>query len=69
MKVAVPVQKTHAVNAKQGLDSKVYIWNKENGALLETLEGHTRGCVNAVSWNPTDPCMFASGGDDMKVRM
>ena len=51
------------------LDSKVYIWHKENGTLIETLEGHTRGCVNAVSWNPTDPCMFASGGDDMKVRM
>lgn len=51
------------------LDSKVYIWNKENGTLIETLEGHTRGCVSAVSWNPADPCMFASGGDDMKVRM
>jgi len=50
-------------------DSKIYIWHKENGTLIETLEGHTRGCVNAVSWNPADPCMFASGGDDTKVRM
>ncbi|KAL6722022.1 hypothetical protein ACLMJK_001127 [Lecanora helva] len=50
-------------------DSKVYIWHKENGTLIETLEGHSRGCVNAVSWNPADPCMFASGGDDMRVRM
>jgi len=64
-----PVWKPSSTFAKPSLDSKVYIWNKENGALLETLEGHTRGCVNAVSWNPTDPCMFASGGDDMKVRM
>ena len=51
------------------LDSKVYIWHKENGTLIETLEGHTGGCVSAVSWNPADPCMFASGGDDTKVRM
>ena len=51
------------------LDSKVYIWHKENGTLIETLEGHTRGCVNAVAWNAADPSMFASAGDDMIVRM
>lgn len=51
------------------LDTKIYVWHKENGTLIETLEGHTTGCVNTVSWNPTDPCMFASGGDDKKVRM
>ena len=50
-------------------DSKVYIWNKESGILLETLEGHSRGCVNAVSWNPADVAMFATGGDDAKIRM
>ncbi|MCJ1224496.1 hypothetical protein MMC12_001141 [Toensbergia leucococca] len=50
-------------------DSKVYIWHKENGTLIETLEGHSSGCVNAVAWNPADPCMFASGGDDRKVRI
>lgn len=51
------------------LDSKVYIWHKENGTLIETLDGHTKGCVNAVAWNPADPSMFASAGDDHKVRM
>ena len=51
------------------LDSKVYIWHKENGTLIETLEGHSTGCVNTVAWNPANPCMFASGGDDSKVRM
>ena len=51
------------------LDSKVYIWHKENGTLIETLEGHSTGCVNGVAWNPADPCMFASAGDDRKVRM
>ncbi|CAL8582377.1 hypothetical protein XPA_008044 [Xanthoria parietina] len=51
-------------------DARVYIWHKENGTLIETLEGHqSPGCVNVVAWNPTDPCMFASGGDDHKVRI
>lgn len=50
-------------------DSKVYIWQKENGTLIETLSGHNGGCVNGVSWNPADPCMFASAGDDRKIRM
>ncbi|KAJ5146514.1 uncharacterized protein N7515_001078 [Penicillium bovifimosum] len=45
-------------------DSKVYIWHKENGNLVETLEGHMKGCVNSISWNPVDPGMFASAGDD-----
>ena len=51
------------------LDSRVYIWHKENGMLIETLEGHAHGCVNAVAWNPADPCMFASAGDDHNIRM
>ena len=51
-------------------DARVYIWHKENGSLIERLEGHgSSGCVNVVAWNPADPCMFASGGDDQKVRM
>ena len=50
-------------------DGRVYIWHKENGALIETLEGHAGGCVNDVAWNPADSCMFASAGDDKKVRM
>ena len=50
-------------------DTKIYIWHRENGTLIERLEGHTTGCINVIAWNPTDPCMFASGGDDKKVRM
>ncbi|KAH0562255.1 hypothetical protein GP486_003051, partial [Trichoglossum hirsutum] len=48
-------------------DSRIYIWHKDNGTLVETLEGHS-GCVNSVAWNPKDPCMFASAGDDHVVR-
>lgn len=51
------------------LDSRVYIWHKENGALVETLHGHDKGCVNSISWNPAEPTMFASAGDDHAVRM
>ncbi|KAI9781345.1 MAG: hypothetical protein M1816_002413 [Peltula sp. TS41687] len=50
-------------------DTRIYVWHKDNGTLLETLEGHQFGCVNAVAWNPTNPGMFASAGDDRKVRM
>ncbi|KAK2796787.1 hypothetical protein FQN51_009011 [Onygenales sp. PD_10] len=50
-------------------DSKIYIWHKENSTLVETLEGHGQGCVNAVAWNPKDPGMFASAGDDRRVRI
>jgi WD40 repeat protein len=48
---------------------KIYIWHKENGQRIETLTGHERGCVNAVAWNPKDAGMFASAGDDYRVRM
>lgn len=51
------------------IDGYVFIWHKDNGSLIEKLDGHRPGCCNDVSWNPTDPCMFATAGDDMKVRM
>ncbi|KAJ5908638.1 hypothetical protein N7495_001320 [Penicillium taxi] len=41
-------------------DSRVFIWHKDNGTLVQTLEGHDKGCVNTISWNPADPTMFAS---------
>lgn len=47
----------------------VSIFHKDNGQLIEKLEGHEKGCCSSVSWNPTNPCMFASAGDDRKVRM
>ncbi|RAH67408.1 WD domain protein [Aspergillus aculeatinus CBS 121060] len=50
-------------------DSRIYIWHKENGTLVEVLEAHTRGCVNSLSWNPANSGMFASAGDDYMVRI
>lgn len=50
------------------LDGNIVIWHKNSGAPVERLSGHTPRC-NAVTWNPTDPCMLASCGDDGKIKM
>ena len=48
----------------------VYIWHRETGERLEKLAGHKAGgCVSTISWNPADPGIFATGGDDGKVRI
>ncbi|KAF2197381.1 WD repeat-containing protein-like protein [Delitschia confertaspora ATCC 74209] len=49
-------------------DSRVYIW-RTNGSLVEALDAHPGGCVNAVAWHPKDPRTFATAGDDEKVRI
>ncbi|KAH8731743.1 WD repeat-containing protein 26 [Phaeosphaeriaceae sp. PMI808] len=48
-------------------DSRIYIW-RSNGLLIEALDGHV-GCVNSVAWHPKDPTVFASAGDDHRVRI
>ena len=50
------------------LDSNVYIW-RTTGQLVAKLDAHRPGCVNAVSWNPKNPLVFATAGDDYKVKM
>ncbi|KAH8805855.1 WD domain-containing protein [Xylogone sp. PMI_703] len=47
----------------------IFIYHKENGTLVEKLEGHKGTCCNSVSWNPVNPSMFASAGDDGKVKI
>lgn len=59
---------SHSTNTNV-IGGAIYIWHKENGKLIEKLDGHDKGCCSAVSWNPANPCMFASAGDDAKVRM
>ncbi|RHZ47855.1 hypothetical protein Glove_566g10 [Diversispora epigaea] len=49
-------------------DSKIYVWHREHAAMIETLSGH-KGAVNSVNWNPTNPYMFASAGDDHTIRI
>ncbi|CAD0092021.1 unnamed protein product [Aureobasidium vineae] len=51
------------------LDSRVYIWRKHTGQLVVALEAHPPGTVNSVAWHPTNPAIFASAGDDRRVRM
>ena len=57
--------------AKRALvaDSLIYMWHIETGELLETLDGSSTGCVNAISWNPVNHRMVASAGDDRVVKM
>ncbi|KAI1006438.1 hypothetical protein K3495_g1778 [Podosphaera aphanis] len=47
----------------------IYIWHKDSGRLIEKIKSHKIGCCTAVTWNPTNPFMFATAGDDAKVRI
>lgn len=49
-------------------DGCVSIWHKSSGHPVEKLEAHRPRC-NAVAWSPTDPCLWASGGDDGRIRL
>ncbi|KAF9317363.1 hypothetical protein BG006_003394, partial [Podila minutissima] len=49
-------------------DSTIYIWHRDNGNLVQTLEGHTRP-VTCVAWSPIHPTMLVSASDDNTIRM
>lgn len=47
----------------------MYVWHRECGQILDVLEGHGAGTVNAVRSSPVDGRLFASVGDDHTVRL
>ncbi|KAL4726100.1 hypothetical protein ACLX1H_006777 [Fusarium chlamydosporum] len=49
-------------------DGNILIWHKNTGAAVERLSGHHPRC-NAVAWNPTDPYVLASCGDDGRLKI
>ncbi|KAK3326284.1 WD40-repeat-containing domain protein [Apodospora peruviana] len=49
-------------------DGHVCIWHKASGIPVERLEAHQPRC-NSVCWNPADSCMFATCGDDGKIKI
>ncbi|KAL2133190.1 hypothetical protein VTI74DRAFT_2764 [Chaetomium olivicolor] len=49
-------------------DGRVFIWHKITGGVVHSAEAHHTSC-NAVAWNPADPCMFATCGDDGRIRI
>lgn len=49
-------------------DGNVWIWHKKTGAPVERLSCH-HPRSNSVAWNPSDPRMLASCGDDGKVKI
>ncbi|KAL4778904.1 WD40-repeat-containing domain protein [Aspergillus varians] len=50
-------------------DSRIYMWDRDTGILVDILEGHESGCVNSLSQNPANPDMFVSSGDDGTSRI
>lgn len=46
----------------------IYLWDRKTGDILARLEGHSPRS-NDVAWNPVNPYMFASVGDDGKLKM
>ncbi|KAI0011138.1 WD40 repeat-like protein [Xylariaceae sp. FL0662B] len=49
-------------------DGFINIWHKASSQPVAKLNGHTPRC-NAATWSPIDPCLFASCGDDGKIKI
>ena len=47
-------------------DTRVHIWDVLSGQELYDLPGH-KGCVNAVTFHPTEPTVIASGSSDKQI--
>jgi WD40 repeat protein len=53
--------------ASATLDSAVCLWDADNGALLDELDGH-EGTIRALAYSP-DGSLLASGSEDMTLRI
>ncbi|CDR40409.1 CYFA0S05e00364g1_1 [Cyberlindnera fabianii] len=49
-------------------DGRVFLWNREFGALLGVFDAH-KGNTNCIAWNDAKKSVFASSGDDHVVRI
>lgn len=49
-------------------DGKLVLWHKNIGTMMFKLNGH-KPRSNSVAWSPTDPCLFASCGDDRVIKI
>jgi WD40 repeat protein len=49
-------------------DSMIYIWDAENGDLLQKIAGHS-GVVNSVRWTDCNGGMLLSASDDGTIRL
>ncbi|KAJ3503248.1 hypothetical protein NLJ89_g8518 [Agrocybe chaxingu] len=50
-------------------DSQIYIYDRDDGVLLNILSGHGKGCVSTAAVNPFDHELFATCSDDRTVRL
>lgn len=62
-RISPPLQKLTS-----NIDGFIHIWHKASAQIVEKLNGHSPRC-NSISWSPTNPCLFASCGDDGKIKM
>jgi WD repeat-containing protein 26 len=61
-------RQNHPQRLTRCADGFIYIWHKTTATLVKKLAGH-QPRTNSITWSPTDPCLFASCGDDGKVKV
>ena len=49
-------------------DTNICVWYRQSGELVAKLAGHFQ-IINAVSWHPNSPILFASASDDTQIKL
>ncbi|KAI0408065.1 WD40-repeat-containing domain protein [Xylaria palmicola] len=49
-------------------EGSIHIWNKSTAQCIHKMAAHVPRC-NSVAWCPTNPTLFASCGDDGKIKI